>query len=301
MASPKGFAPWRPQKATQVYLREVQEVINLQRGYWPLTQRYWLYRLIAIKGWIKADEYGEDTKGKNLNNILGRGRRAGLIPWDAVASSRGSVEDPLNRSDAGELAGLVRDVINRCQFDRQEGQCRRVVLWMETEGMLPLVESTAHRYGATILAGKGFDVVGRKYDFARVIADQGNVLILHCGDLDKSGHTLFSALEEDLQAFIRDMGGMMELNRIALTEEQASDYGLQTTPASAGLNEGNHGKGFTSRVECQLEALDAPDIISIIESAFESELDMDLLNERIAHESIHRANALDILMKEVAA
>ena len=301
MANPKGFAPWRPQKATQVYLREAQEIINGQRDYWPLTQRYWLYRLIALKGWIKADEYGKATKGKNLNTILVKGRRAGLIPWEAVASSRGSVGDPLNRSDADSLAGLVRDVINDCQFDRQEGQERRVVLWMETEGMVPLVKSIAHHYGATILAGKGFDIVGRKYDFARVIADQGNVLILHCGDLDKSGHTVFKALEEDLQAFIMDMGGKMGLNRIALTEEQAIEYGLQTTPASAGLNEGNHGKGFTSSVECQLEALDAPDIINIIESAFESELDMNLLNERIARESVFRTDALDILMEEVAA
>lgn len=301
MANPKGFAPWKPQKATQVYLEEVQEVIRSQRDYWPLTQRYWLYRLIALKGWIKADEYGKATKGKNLNTILVKGRRAGLIPWEAVASSRGAVGDPLNRSNPDALAGLVRNVVNSCQFDRQEGQERRVVLWMETEGMVHLVESTAHHYGATILAGKGFDVVGRKYDFAKVIADQGNVLILHCGDLDKSGHTVFKALEEDLQAFIRDMGGKMELKRIALTEAQTVEYGLQTTPSSAGLNEGNHGKGFTSSVECQLEALNAPDIISIIETAFESELNMDLFNERVALENIYRAEALDILRNEVAA
>ena len=161
--------------------------------------------------------------------------------------------------------------------------------------MISLVEDTAHHYGATILAGKGFDVLGRKHDFAEVIAEKGDVLILHCGDLDKSGHTVFQSLEEDLQAFIADMGGTMQLKRIALTEAQAFDYDLQTTQATTGLNSGNHGRGFTSSVECQLEALDAPDIIGIIDRAFTQEMNMDAFNYRLQVEDTYREEAVKLL------
>ena len=307
MSGEKGFAPWKPNKETQVFLDEVLEVLNDQKELWPLTQRYWLYRLMAKKGWLKVDEYQPSkfdkdkrhlcTPGKNLNNILNRGRRAGLIPWEAVSGSRGVDNPPRTSKDAESLARLIQDNINCRQFDRQKGQTRRVVLWMETEGMVPLVEGVAHYYGATVLAGQGFDILDKKHKFAELVARQKNVLILHAGDLDKSGHSVFTTLNEDIQAFVSDMGGKMELKRIALTEEQANHFGLRTSPASKGLNKGNHGKGFTSSVECQLEALDAPEIINIINEAFETELDMDMFNERIAREDGKKKEALEILLK----
>ena len=256
MSNQKGFAPWKPSKATQVFLDEVLEVLNEQKELWPLTQRYWLYRLMAKKGWLKVDEYQPSkndkskrhlcTPGKNLNNILNRGRRAEIIPWEAVSGSRGVDNPPRTSSNADQLARLIKSNIDNWQFDRQEGQERRIVLWMETEGMVSLVEKTAHYYGATILAGQGFDILDKKHKFAELVARQKKVLILHAGDLDKSGHSVFTTLNEDIQAFVSDMGGQMELKRIALTENQAVHFGLQTSLASKGLNKGNHGKGFVS-------------------------------------------------------
>jgi len=307
MSGEKGFASWKPNKATQVFLDEVIEVLNEQEDLWPLTQRYWLYRLMAKKGWLKVDEYQPSkvdkdkrhlcTPGKNLNNILNRGRRAGVIPWAAVSGSRGVDNPPMTSASAASLADLIHRAIDNRQFDRQKGQDRRVVLWMETEGMVPLVESAAHYYGATVLAGQGFDILDKKHKFAELVARQKDVLILHAGDLDKSGHSVFTTLNEDIQAFVKDMGGKMELKRIALTEEQAKYFGLQTSLASKGLNKGNHGKGFVSSVECQLEALDAPDIVNVIEEAFEEELDMNIFNGRIASEGEKKKEALKILLK----
>ena len=312
MSSPKGFATWKPQKQTHRYLEDVLSVLNAQKHLWPLTQRYWLYRLMSKKGWSKFDEYDAATyrkanKGKNpprsprnLNMILNRGRRSGVIPWEAISSDRGMVEEPFFADSPASAALIAKEVINDVQFFRQEGQSRRIVLWMETEGMVPVVLDTAHHYGATVLAGKGFDVVGRKHDFARVIADHGKVTILHCGDLDKSGHSLFETLEEDLLAFITVLGGEMVLKRIALTEQQVNEYGLQatlTTPFTT--NSGNHGANFDSHVECQLEAMDAGDLLSIIRNEFEANLDMDTFNKCLDSEPVKRAEAVRLLVDEI--
>jgi hypothetical protein len=312
MANVKGFAPWHPQKATKEALAEVLDVINSQKEYWPLSQRYWLYRLMGLKGWQKFDEYagkagkahGVDDEGntfylprdsKNLNLILNRGRRARLIPMEAVSSSRGMVKPPSDSGSPEVLADWLHRIADQEQFGRQVGQTRMAVLWMETEGLVDSVAPTAHEYGATVLAGKGFDVLGRKYNFAKQIAEMGDVLILHCGDLDKSGDDVHVSLDEDLQAFIESMGGRMKLKRILLTEAQAYKYELAYTKAASGLNAGNHGKNFTSSIECQLEAMDIKDILENIRHHFELELNMDLLRMRVADEPAKRAEALRLL------
>ncbi len=167
---------------------------------------------------------------------------------------------------------------------------------METQGLVPLVQETAHYYGATVLAGQGFDILDKKHKFAQWVAEQGNVLILHAGDLDKSGYSVFTTLNDDIQAFVKELGGQMEVKRIALLEKQVVEFGLQSSPAPVGLNRGNHGKGFTSRVECQLESLDAPDIQGIIETAFKDELDMDLFSARMFAEKGLKKEALELLL-----
>ncbi|NOR20936.1 MAG: hypothetical protein GQ538_12715 [Xanthomonadales bacterium] len=53
----KGFAPWKPKPETFPFLADVIEIIEAYRDDWPLTQRSWLYRLIAKKGWLKVDEH----------------------------------------------------------------------------------------------------------------------------------------------------------------------------------------------------------------------------------------------------
>ena len=304
----KGFAPWRPQTQTRKYLDEVIEVMEASRNDWPMTQRYWLYRLMSVKDWLKVDEYRPSkyklkkrhlcTPGKNLNNILDRGRRAGFVPWEAVTSKRGEKETPINQTHPSDLADSVEVIIAFTQFDRQRDQSRNVVLWCETEGMVSTVWPVAEYYGATLLAGKGFDVIGSKYNFAKTVAALGDVLVLHLGDLDKSGHTVYTALIDDLNAFIEKLGGRMALKRIGLTEAQLTEYGLEfaAVRATSGLNAGNHGKGFDSEWECQLEAMESADVRSLVTTEFEKELDMDLFRARLEYEKTARIETASILV-----
>ena len=307
----KGYAAWRPQKKTQAALEQVLDVIEAGRDDWPLTQRYWLYRLMGKHGWEKFDEYNASTykkstgkqppnEPKNLNNILSRGRRAGVIPWGAIASSRGMVEQPSVSDSPEVLAGWLMKIAEDEQFGRQAQQPRSIALWMETEGLFATMKPLAHYYGATMLAGKGFDVLGRKHDFAKQVSRLGDdVLVLHCGDLDRSGHTVKTSLDEDIHAFIDELGGNVEFKRILLTENQVHEYNLSYSYVEPGLNKGNHGKGFTSKIECQLEAMDIADMKTIIRREFETALDMDIFNQQLDAEKTMRLESLEIMKQQL--
>ncbi|MEE9590762.1 MAG: hypothetical protein V3V97_22390 [Hyphomicrobiaceae bacterium] len=42
---------------------------------------------------------------------------------------------------------------------------------------------------------------------------------MHIGDHDPSGCSIFTVLDEDLNAFVDEMGSSVELKRIAVTEQ----------------------------------------------------------------------------------
>lgn len=303
MSNPKGYMPWKPNKETERALFELIDVIYDQKQFWPLSQRYWLYRLMGLKGWEKFDEYSASKYKKqtgktpqrqpyNLNNIINRGIRAGLLPEEAFSGSRGIEDEPFSFSSVQSFVSKMDTFVQMAQFDRQAGQDQRVVLWMETVGLAESVGKVAHEYGATVLAGQGFDTLQAKLKFADTIAKMGNVLILHAGDLDKSGWTVKESLLEDLTAFTLSKGGQVDVKRILLNQDQVFDYELDYSPAPNGLNRGNHGKGYPALIECQLEAMDMGIMQDIIRAEFESALDMDLLNASIAAEPKMRVEAM---------
>lgn len=314
MTNPKGFWPWKPNKNYKALLPEVLAVIEADVENWPLTQRTWLYRLMGKYGWVKHtmvpgpdDTLIELTKKKDLRYnyrcedslqyILARGRRAALIPSEAVASGRGVFIEPGGFSSAERLADTMVYVIKQARSKRQTGQARHVGLWIETEGMVPLVENIAKDFGAFLGAGQGFDTLTNKHELAEKIVQYGAVLILHVGDLDSSGHTICTALDQDLTAFAKEMGGHIEMQRIALTEEQVHEYNLPSVPRDKTTDRSNHGTGFESDLICQAEALPPGELRQIVREAFEQALDMEIYNAQVDSEPQLRKDALEVLSR----
>jgi hypothetical protein len=117
------------------------------------------------------------------------------------------------------------------------------------------------------MSGGGFDSLTDKHNFAAALAAEDRpVEVLHIGDHDPSGVSMFLAFLEDVEAFIRDLGGDATFTRLAVTPEQIVAYGLPTAPPKAGDNRAFNGQ------TCQAEAL-APDALaSILRTAIEQRL-----------------------------
>jgi hypothetical protein len=90
--------------------------------------------------------------------------------------------------------------------------------------------------------------------------------VLHIGDHDPSGVSMFLAFLEDVEAFTRDLRGRATFTRLAVTPEQIAAYSLPTAPPQP-----TDRRAFIGAT-CQAEAL-APDVlVSILRDAIEARI-----------------------------
>ena len=311
MADQFGSYPWKPTGNYQWMLSDVLEIIESYREYWPLTQRSWLYRLMSQKQWQKSWEaYDLDTvtkrlnagkplnktSGGGLNLILDRGRRAGLIPWKAVQSKRGSRIEPYRLRSADDFATSLQDLLGGMTVDRQMNQERRVIACCETDGMVSILEAVCLEYGVELISGQGFSTIGSKFDMAKAIGS-GESLILHLADHDHSGREIERALRGDVSAWVTELGGRVEVKNIALTDEQIDEYGLHWEEAKD--TGSNHGIGSGITREAQLEAFPPRDLLSLLRYSIEAHLDMNAYREALMLESRWKGQVTDGLNESI--
>ena len=74
--------------------------------------------------------------------------------------------------------------------------------------MVPQLARAVGDYGVTVYSSGGFDSVTLKYEAAVRIAERDvPTVVLHVGDLDRSGLSLAQAAAEDVEAFAGVLDG----------------------------------------------------------------------------------------------
>ena len=276
-ASPKTTRPrgyienYTPQAKTRELLAQAQAVLDEYRQYWPLTCRQIFYRLVGVYDFDKSE-----TAYSRLCHHLANARRARLIPFyairdDGVTSYR---RDHFDDKDA--FLRHVRYLGESYTRNKLADQDYHIEVWCEAAGMLPQLDDVAAPYSVRAYSSGGFDSLTAKKDLAdRICRIEKPTVILHLGDYDPSGQSIFDTVAEDVAAFVeadRPHGYVtVEFERVALTLEQVRQYGLPTAPPKA---TDSRSKGWTGGT-CQLEAL-PPDVIAgILKTAIERRIDWD--------------------------
>ena len=222
----RGFAPWSPREETLALLARVNAVLGEYADHLPLTLRQIFYRLVGAHGYEKTEQAYH-----RLGEHLVRARRARLIPMDAIRDDGGTVITPNMWASAQEFLDTVRDQAGQLLLDRTEGQETRLAVICEAAGMAPQLARVAEPYGIRVMSSGGFDSLTEKHQFAVELANHDRPTeVLHIGDHDPSGVSMFTAYLEDVEAFTRDLGGEAAFTRLAVTPEQIAAYGLPTAP-----------------------------------------------------------------------
>jgi hypothetical protein len=229
----------------------------------PLTLRQIFYRLVGAHGYEKTEPAYE-----RLCEHLNRARRSKRIPMDVIRDDGGTVIAPRFWASADEFLETVRYRAGRFRLDRTLGQKSRLVVICEAAGMTPQLGRVCDPFTIKVMSGGGFDSLTDKHNFAAALAAEDRpVEVLHIGDHDPSGVSMFLAFLEDVEAFTRDLAGDATFTRLAVTPQQIAAYGLPTAPHKEG------DKRAFAGATCQAEAL-APDVLaSILLRAIEERLD----------------------------
>lgn len=281
----RGYAPWKPQGKSLALLDQVRAVLREYRGHLPLTVRQIFYRLVGAHGFPKTER-----AYKNLGELLNRARRAGHVPFEHIRDDGIIVREPPSWDSPAALLRWGVAEADRFRLDRQHGQSVRLFLAVEAGGMVPQVGRVAHEYGVPVLSCGGFDSTTAKHELARMAAAEPAAEILHIGDYDPSGESVFKALAEDVRAFA-GRGSFIRFTRLAVTPGQIEELELPTAPPKP-----TDRRVFGGEATAQAEAI-PPDILpGIIRDAIEARQDVSIRDTVLADEQAAREQLRDVLL-----
>jgi hypothetical protein len=271
-------------------LDQVNAVLAEYREHLPLTIRQIFYRLVGKYGYGKT-ELAYNRLAEHLN----RARRAELVDFGHIRDDGVTCDAPGGFGSVKNFWWNVECWAEDFQLHRLAGQDLQVEVWVEAAGMVPQIARVAHPYGIPVYSSGGFNSTTAKYEAAKRLEDE-DAVVLHVGDLDPSGVAMFDSLEDDIQAFLRDLssGGCVRFERVVLTPEQMERYALPTAPPKKTDPRSNY-QGETA----QAEAL-PPDILAEeVRAAILEHIDEDVWRETVEREEQERA-ALVKQIKELS-
>jgi hypothetical protein len=236
-----GLAPWQPRPKTQAVLDQILDILEEYREQWPITNRQICYRLVGRFGYDKTEQAFE-----RAYEYLNRGRRAGLVPFEAIRDDGEEVAEPLTFASREQFIATARRLAADYRMDRQTGQAQYIELWCEAAGMVPQLAQVVGEYGIAVRSSSGFNSVTVLHDAAcRVLEREVPTLVLQVGDHDPSGRAILDRVAADVARLAQDLAVrdfLRELSfaspevsfrRIAVTPEQITRYQLPGSPAKA--------------------------------------------------------------------
>jgi hypothetical protein len=233
--------------------------------------------------------------------------------FSASSKHRSIRDDSVNRVDPSFFDGpsgalrAIRSAIEGYSIDRQAGQPCYTFVLCEAGGMVPQLEAVCEPYSIPVQSAGGFDSVTAKHDLAQEIArliDRRRVpvRVLHIGDYDPSGEDIFTALSEDVLAFLgsiqvmdREAADQCRFVRVAVTPELIEELDLPTAPAKEGKNRGDEtrlarfkGVGDDPTATTQAEAIPPDELARILREAILEEWDEAIEAETLQREEDER-------------
>lgn len=296
MPRPKGYASWNFTSETGVVLTQIQEILDEYHDYLPMTARQVFYRLVGAYGFEKTER-----AYKRLCNYLVRARRAQLISFkdirdDGVTQldryeSVGSLTN-FGGHDPASYIESIRELAEAYFRERMEPQAMRIEVWCEAAGMAPQLQRVTNDFGITVYSTGGFSSVTVTRQIAeRALQSQKQTYLLHIGDHDPSGESLYEVMVLDARTFVWQLrtdrnNPMCDIvpMRVALTPDQIEEHDIPTSPPKSSDSRSVNWYDETAQAEAM-----PPDLLaSTLLEAVEGIVDTDLLKETVEEEGEER-------------
>jgi hypothetical protein len=266
---------WKPLDATKIMPGRVKQIIEEYADQLPLTVRQIYYRMIAQWHYPKGKEFESSLYG-----MLDNARRAREIAFadirdDGIMGGGGwptCPEDVLYEWSA-QAQNYTRDV--------QDGQSLRAQVWCEAAGMIPQLTRVCDPYSIPVYSCGGFGSLTsiRQIVDSCIYDTDGKTVLLHLGDCDPSGYSIFQAMVEDVAEFLEEdrrfAGQVFEFERVAITLDQVEEHKLEADLITTNDTRSQvwRKQGLTHKVE--IEALAPNAIAELLRAAIERHVDVE--------------------------
>lgn len=224
---------------------------------------------------------------KRLGNVMNDARLAGLVDWDAIEDRTRSLR--ALRSYANPQDAL-QNAVDTYLTDHWHAQPVRLEVWVEKEALAGVFSNVCFRSDMRIplFSCRGYtsqsEMWGAAKRLKRYVRRGQRPIILHFGDHDPSGMDMTRDIADRLQVF----GVPALVDRLALNMDQVDEH--EPPPNYAKVTDSRYG---TYVVEYgtdswELDALDPPVLVGLVEAAFAEHVDHDLWAEDDAAEEEQR-------------
>jgi len=176
----------------------------------PASIRAVCYRLF-VDGVIASMAKNETNR---VSTQLARAREEGLIPWAWIVDE---TREPERVSAWEDPAAFIKTVQRSYRRDRWTDQPARLEVWSEKSTVKGTLAPVLHEYGLTFRVNHGYGSATAIHQAAQDSRRGDKVLtVLYVGDYDPSGLHMSAV---DLPRRIKGYGGVVDLIRVALTEQ----------------------------------------------------------------------------------
>lgn len=251
-------------------INNIIEEYNAQN--YRLTLRQLYYQLVSrdiIPN--KAEEYAK------LSVLLGKGRMAGFVDWDAI-------EDRIRRPYLPYwvlgVPEAIEDTIKQYRLNRQYNQDNYIEVWVEKDALSGVLKRVTSEYHVNLMVNRGYSSITAMHDaynrFARAERKGQSGIILYLGDHDPSGVDMV----RDISTRLTEFGVSVDVQHIALTDEQISNYNPPPNPTKVSDPRAKNYIEKYGQTSWEVDAL-RPDVLhKLVVSSIEDNTDMDLFNEQ---------------------
>jgi len=257
-----------------------------QAGF-KLTLRQLFYQFVS-RDLIKNNQ----QEYKRLGSIINDARLAGVIDWLSIEDR---TRDLRSLSHWNSPAEILETCTQQYHIDKWATQPNRLEVFIEKDALVGVIENVCNRYDVPYFSCRGYTSQSEMWAAAMRLQkylDEGQTpYIIHLGDMDPSGIDMTRDIRERLKLF---MGGV-EVNRIALNEDQIQKYNPPPNFAKTTDSRYIQYQEKFGEESWELDALDPTVIESLIEATIQNYWDEDLWNEAVKKEKEHR-----VLIKKAA-
>lgn len=227
---------------------------------------------------------------KRLGDVVNDGRLVGLIDWEAIVDRTRNLKALSHWDDPAEI---VDACAKQFRNDKWEDQPHRIEVWIEKDALVGVIEGVCEELDVPFFSCRGYTSQSEMWAAAMRLkgyrrptngARKQVPIILHFGDHDPSGKDMTRDIEDRLRLF---MGGL-EVKRLALNEDQITEYAPPPNPAKVTDSRAAAYIAEFGTESWELDALEPAVIADLIRQAVFGLRDADLWAAAVEREDRHR-------------